>query len=109
MVRSDNVVRAGLTPKLIDTDTLVNMLEYRCGPAKDRKFAGEKEEGSGITDFNPPVPDFAVKRIEVYHFFSNYIGGFFLGGGYDFFLALTILKNLLPQFSILNNDDDFYI
>jgi len=65
MANSDNVVRAGLTPKLIDTDTLVNMLQYKCGPADERKFAGQTEEGSGITDFNPPVPDFAVKRIEI--------------------------------------------
>ena len=28
MVNSDNVVRGGLTPKLKDTETLVNMLKY---------------------------------------------------------------------------------
>jgi mannose-6-phosphate isomerase len=32
MARSDNVVRAGLTPKLIDADTLASMLTYRTGP-----------------------------------------------------------------------------
>lgn len=31
MARSDNVVRAGLTPKLIDVDTLASMLTYRAG------------------------------------------------------------------------------
>ena len=29
MAVSDNVVRAGLTPKLIDVPTLVGMLDYR--------------------------------------------------------------------------------
>ena len=31
MACSDNVVRAGLTPKLIDVPTLCSMLEYRYG------------------------------------------------------------------------------
>jgi len=65
MANSDNVVRAGLTPKLIDVETLVGMLEYKCGPAEERKYVGEAfPDGSG-TKFNPSVPDFAVNRIEV--------------------------------------------
>ena len=37
----------------------------RCGPAEERKYVGEAfPDGSG-TKFNPPVPDFAVNRIEV--------------------------------------------
>jgi mannose-6-phosphate isomerase len=32
MAASDNVVRAGLTPKFKDVDTLLDMLTYRCGP-----------------------------------------------------------------------------
>ncbi|XP_023326981.1 mannose-6-phosphate isomerase [Eurytemora carolleeae] len=72
MANSDNVVRAGLTPKLIDTSTLVNMLEYRCGPAEDRKFAGQ-DSGSSVL-FNPPVPDFSVNRIQVliFRIFSSH-------------------------------------
>merc|ERR1719203_1934347 len=38
MANSDNVVRAGLTPKLIDVPTLVSMLEYVCTPPSQRKF-----------------------------------------------------------------------
>lgn len=34
MARSDNVVRAGLTPKYIDSQTLIEMLTYETGPAK---------------------------------------------------------------------------
>ena len=30
MANSDNVVRAGLTPKLIDVETLLGMLQYTC-------------------------------------------------------------------------------
>jgi len=65
MANSDNVVRAGLTPKLIDTDTLVNMLEYSCGEAENRKFAGSQVPESSCTEFDPPVPDFAVNQIQI--------------------------------------------
>ena len=34
MAVSDNVVRAGLTPKLIDVPTLVGMLDYRYSKLK---------------------------------------------------------------------------
>jgi len=66
MANSDNVVRAGLTPKLIDVPTLVAMLEYRCGPPDDRKFSPEvsREDGS-LLEYDPPVPDFTVARLEV--------------------------------------------
>jgi mannose-6-phosphate isomerase len=63
MAIRDNVVRAGLAPQMIDTATLVNMLEYSCGPAVDRKFKGHVS-GSCV-EFNPPVPDFAVNQIQV--------------------------------------------
>ena len=38
MACSDNVVRAGLTPKLIDVPTLCSMLEYKCLEAADVLF-----------------------------------------------------------------------
>ena len=60
---SDNVVRAGLTPKLIDTPTLVAMLDYSCSPAEDRKFFPRaNSQVPGCQEFQPPVPDFAVAR-----------------------------------------------
>ena len=68
MANSDNVVRAGLTPKLIDTATLVGMLDYVCSPAEERKFTGQQmspTEQSSCTEFDPPVPDFAVNMIQV--------------------------------------------
>jgi len=61
MANSDNVVRAGLTPKLIDTPTLVAMLDYTCSPADSRKFPGSPHPSQpGCVQFHPPVPDFAV-------------------------------------------------
>jgi len=65
MANSDNVVRAGLTPKFIDSETLVNMLEYKCASAEDQKFQGETDSLSGVILFNPPVPDFAVNMIQI--------------------------------------------
>ena len=41
MARSDNVVRAGLTPKTIDKKTLIDMLTYHAD--KPRIYNGEEE------------------------------------------------------------------
>jgi mannose-6-phosphate isomerase len=38
MAASDNVVRAGLTPKFKDVDTLVNMLTYSYAPIEEQKM-----------------------------------------------------------------------
>ena len=65
MANSDNVVRAGLTPKFIDADTLVDMVQYKCATAEEQKFVGEEDEDSGVMLFNPHVPDFAVNMIKV--------------------------------------------
>lgn len=64
MACSDNVVRAGLTPKYQDVDTLVEMLDYSMGPPENRKFEGFKMDEYTIL-YNPPVLDFAVDMIEV--------------------------------------------
>lgn len=65
MANSDNVVRAGLTPKLIDTPTLVGMLDYTCSPAESRKFCPVPGSNAGCLEFDPPVPDFAVARHQI--------------------------------------------
>lgn len=62
MACSDNVVRAGLTPKLKDVPTLVSMLTYETGkPALT--------EGRVVDDcllrYAPPVRDFMVELIDV--------------------------------------------
>ena len=59
MACSDNVVRAGLTPKFKDVDNLVEMLTYSMGgPSID---VGEPEPGDPrIVRYTPPVPEFEV-------------------------------------------------
>ena len=63
MACSDNVVRAGLTPKLVDASTLCEMLEYDPTPAKDRKFRPTELSGPDELLYDPPVKDFAVIRV----------------------------------------------
>ena len=67
MACSDNVVRAGLTPKYRDVHTLCEMLDYTGKPANKTKFPGKSvtENGVTITTFSPPIRDFAVKKFEV--------------------------------------------
>jgi len=62
MACSDNVVRAGLTPKLKDVETLVSMLTYHS--AKPIITRGEKIDRC-VTLYAPPVTDFAVEFIDV--------------------------------------------
>jgi len=62
MACSDNVVRAGLTPKLKDVDTLVSMLTYKA-------FYPDVVGGHKIDDclvrYEPPVSDFCIEIITV--------------------------------------------
>lgn len=70
MACSDNVVRAGLTPKYIDVKTLCSMLDFSGTPAESKFFYGIKEN-SYTTTFRPPVPDFAVAHIEVFKLYQR--------------------------------------
>ncbi|KAF2352495.1 Mannose-6-phosphate isomerase type I [Trinorchestia longiramus] len=63
MACSDNVVRAGLTPKYQDVDTLLNMLDYDMADAQSRIFQSVTVDAN-CELFNPPVPDFAVEAIK---------------------------------------------
>jgi mannose-6-phosphate isomerase len=62
MACSDNVVRAGLTPKLKDVPTLVNMLTYDTDAPNISK--GQAVDKYTIR-YAPPVPDFCVETIHV--------------------------------------------
>lgn len=64
MACSDNVVRAGLTPKYMDVDTLCHMLTYQCDEP-DKKMFRPTPLDNYCQVFSPPVPDFAVAKIEV--------------------------------------------
>ncbi|CCC13431.1 hypothetical protein SMAC4_06928 [Sordaria macrospora] len=82
MASSDNVVRAGFTPKFKDVDTLVNMLTYDYAPIENQKMEatdytkdvkGKREAGATLnqaaidsqsetTEYNPPIEEFSVVR-----------------------------------------------
>ncbi|CAL7943442.1 unnamed protein product [Xylocopa violacea] len=64
MACSDNVIRAGLTPKLKDVPTLIEMLSYVCEPASTKRFQPSREDECTEV-FRPPVPDFAVAKITI--------------------------------------------
>ncbi|KAF0695308.1 Aste57867_13867 [Aphanomyces stellatus] len=60
MACSDNVVRAGLTPKFIDKATLCEMLTYNVGsPPVCRGNALD----AYLTQYESPVPEFQVQRL----------------------------------------------
>uniref|UniRef100_A0A182PK16 mannose-6-phosphate isomerase n=4 Tax=sundaicus species complex TaxID=199889 RepID=A0A182PK16_9DIPT len=68
MACSDNVVRAGLTPKFKDVDTLLRLVRYDCKPGGSMLFQSKLPdvlEQPYTRIFAPPVPDFAVIEIRV--------------------------------------------
>ncbi|XP_017341679.2 mannose-6-phosphate isomerase [Ictalurus punctatus] len=66
MACSDNTVRAGLTPKYIDVNTLCEMLNYSPAPASAKKFPSVQDPSDPCVHlYDPPVPDFTVMRIQV--------------------------------------------
>lgn len=63
MACSDNVVRAGLTPKFKDVDTLCAMLVYQGAPAQAQVFTGQPDAAlPHIRHYPSQVRDFAVSR-----------------------------------------------
>lgn len=66
MACSDNTVRAGLTPKYIDVDTLCEMLNYCPAPVSAKIFPCVRDNSDPcVYIYDPPVPDFTVMRIQV--------------------------------------------
>ncbi|SCU91405.1 LAMI_0E05776g1_1 [Lachancea mirantina] len=64
MAASDNVVRAGFTPKFKDVENLVEMLTYSYNSVEEQKMASQlfpRSSGDGkSTLYNPPIEEFAV-------------------------------------------------
>ena len=60
MATSDNVLRAGLTPKHVDVDELLTITDFT--PLDDPRVGSR--EGAGVR-FPVPVDDFAVTRIDL--------------------------------------------
>jgi len=63
MACSDNVVRAGLTPKFKDVKTLCAMLNYDGAAAESKIF--ESSIHGNVVNYKPSVHDFAVSRITI--------------------------------------------
>lgn len=62
MACSDNVVRAGLTPKHKDVPTLTSMLTYSCG--KPSILTGDKVD-ERTSNYAGTVPEFVLQRIAI--------------------------------------------
>ncbi len=63
-VPKDNVVRAGLTPKLRDVPTLISMLTYTSAPSHAQLLRPTAFTDSGATQlYDPPIDEFAVLRM----------------------------------------------
>ncbi|KAM0668203.1 hypothetical protein ACQRIT_000685 [Beauveria bassiana] len=73
MAASDNVVRAGFTPKFKDVSTLVDMLTYNYAPIEEQKMTPTEypyatlnragySSGSAVLLYDPPIDEFAVVR-----------------------------------------------
>ncbi|CCD26385.1 mannose-6-phosphate isomerase PMI40 NDAI_0H02110 [Naumovozyma dairenensis CBS 421] len=74
MAASDNVVRAGFTPKFKDVKNLVEMLTYTYDSVDGQKMKAESfDRASGAGEsivYNPPIEEFAVMETT----FKNAIG-----------------------------------
>jgi len=62
MSLSDNVVRAGLTPKFKDVETLLGMMTWRDDRLSSLVNVGERIS-SRLVKYNPPVDDFLVYEV----------------------------------------------
>lgn len=73
MAASDNVVRAGFTPKFKDVQTLVDLLTYDYAPIEEQKMAPREypyvvlnraaySSSSEATLYDPPIDEFSVIR-----------------------------------------------
>ncbi|KAF8075262.1 mannose-6-phosphate isomerase [Lyophyllum atratum] len=62
MANSDNVIRAGLTPKLRDIPNLVSGLTYTASPPL-KHFVHPSVYGPLSTLYDPPAPEFAVVQV----------------------------------------------
>lgn len=62
MAGSDNTVRAGLTPKFKDVQTLCSDLTFQMSPPP---YFESRRLSDSVTEYAPPVSEFAVHEIKV--------------------------------------------
>ncbi|KAJ5091508.1 Mannose-6-phosphate isomerase [Penicillium alfredii] len=76
MASSDNVVRAGFTPKFKDVDTLTHMLTYSYAPIEEQKLeptdypyvilnATAYSSASSSVLYDPPIEEFSVVKTDL--------------------------------------------
>jgi mannose-6-phosphate isomerase len=76
MASSDNVVRAGLTPKFKDVSTLTEMLTYSYAPIEEQKMQPAEypyvilntvaySSGSSALLYDPPIEEFSVVKTDL--------------------------------------------
>lgn len=76
MASSDNVVRAGFTPKFKDVPTLVSMLTYNYAPISEQKMSPVDypyctlsstaySSGSSALLYDPPIEEFSVVKTDL--------------------------------------------
>ncbi|KAJ5789827.1 uncharacterized protein N7518_006838 [Penicillium psychrosexuale] len=76
MASSDNVVRAGFTPKFKDVDTLTQMLTYSYAPIEEQKIqatdypyvilnATAYSSASSVMLYDPPIDEFSVIKTDL--------------------------------------------
>ncbi|KAI9643865.1 Mannose-6-phosphate isomerase [Ciborinia camelliae] len=76
MAASDNVVRAGFTPKFKDVDNLTSMLTYSYAPISEQKMepvdypyatlnATAYSSGSSAVLYDPPIAEFSVVKTDL--------------------------------------------
>lgn len=66
MACSDNVVRAGLTQKHRDKDTLCEMLTYNMQSANENKFSPQSHPTvPNALVYDPHTPEFTVVKIDI--------------------------------------------
>jgi mannose-6-phosphate isomerase len=62
LASSDNVIRAGLTPKHVDAGELLRLLRFEPGPVEPYPFT---EPAPGVRQWRPPVGEFTLTRVEL--------------------------------------------
>ncbi|KAG6840827.1 hypothetical protein C0991_004050 [Blastosporella zonata] len=65
MANSDNVIRAGLTPKLRDIPNLVSGLTYNASPPSKHIVVPTPFASTASTLYDPPVPEFSVVLLKL--------------------------------------------
>ena len=105
MACSDNVVRAGLTPKFKDVQVLVEMLDYSMRSIDENKLAPAKRD-TYFTEFRPSVNEFSVQQVHVNQAASS--GEFKLAlPKLDTVSILIIIENSFSESHFLLGDKKF--